>query len=82
MRSLENSCKTLTGDRKMKGIVKRINLEKGYGFIRAASASGEEYFFHKSALKNVKIEDLEEGTEVEFEDSDGAKGPRAEDIYA
>lgn len=65
----------------MKGIVKRINLEKGFGFIKAA-ISGKEYFFHKSALKNITIEELEEEQEVEFEDSEGLKGPRAEDVYA
>ena len=64
----------------MKGKIKRLMMEKGFGFILAED--GEEYFFHRSALKNVRIEDLEEKREVEFEVGEGAKGPRAEDIYA
>ncbi len=63
----------------MTGVVKRISLEKGFGFIKGKD--GKDYFFHKSALKNVKFEELDAEQEVEFEDSEGAKGPRAEDIY-
>jgi len=63
----------------MIGTIKNVNAQKGYGFIR--SDSGTEYFFHKSALKNVRIEDLERGREVTFEDVEGSKGLRAEDIY-
>jgi CspA family cold shock protein len=63
----------------MKGTIKRLLNDKGCGFIRAED--GKEYFFHKSGLKNCKFEDLDEGHEVTFEDSESAKGPRAEDVY-
>jgi CspA family cold shock protein len=62
----------------MNGKVKRIT-DKGFGFILGDDK--KEYFFHSSALKNVKFDDLREGTEVTFEDAEGTKGPRAEDIY-
>jgi len=64
----------------MKGKIKRLVTDKGFGFIKAED--GNEYFFHKSALQNVQIEGLTEGREVEFEVGEGAKGPRAEDVYA
>lgn len=62
----------------MNGRVKRIT-DKGFGFL--IGDDGKEYFFHQTALKNVKFDELREGTEVTFEDAEGAKGPRAEDIY-
>jgi CspA family cold shock protein len=65
----------------MKGTVLRIVADKGFGFIRATDGDNKEYFFHRSALKNVSFSELAEGDEVEFEDSEGEKGPRAEDIY-
>lgn len=63
----------------MKGKVKRLVRDKGFGFI--LGEDGQEYFFHKSAVKNADFNGLDEGTEVEFEDAEGAKRLRAEDIY-
>ena len=63
----------------MNGTVKNINKDNGYGFIRGED--GKEYFFHRSALKNCDMEDMTRGREVTFEDAEGAKGLRAEDIY-
>lgn len=63
----------------MTGTVKNVNIDKGYGFIKGEN--GAEYFFHRSALKNITIEELDRGREVTFEDAEGTKGPRAEDIY-
>jgi CspA family cold shock protein len=63
----------------MIGTIKTLVGDKGYGFIK--DADGKEYFFHASALKNVEFKALEVGREVTFEDSEGTKGPRAEDIY-
>lgn len=64
----------------MNGTVKTLQTDKGYGFI--LGEDGNEYFFHHSALKNAKIEDLRKGQEVTFEDSEGKGGrPRAEDVF-
>jgi cold shock CspA family protein len=64
----------------MTGIVKRIVLDKGYGFIRAED--NKEYFFHYSALIGVTLNDLTEGfTKVEFRPNVGKNGkPRAENV--
>ena len=63
----------------MKGIVKTLNSEKGFGFIKGED--GKEYFFHRSSLKNAPFDVLKKGQSVEFEDTENTKGPRAEDIY-
>lgn len=63
----------------MKGKVKTLVANKGFGFIQGTD--NVQYFFHKSSVKNGRIEDMEVGDEVEFEESEGEKGPRAEDIY-
>ena len=59
--------------------IKKLVKEKGFGFI--VGDDKKEYFFHQSALKNCKFVDLDEGREVTFEDAEGQKGPRAEDIF-
>lgn len=63
----------------MKGTVKNVNTEKGFGFIKGED--GNEYFFHRSALpRDVQIESLSRGESVVFEVSEGPKGPRAENV--
>ncbi|UCD17114.1 MAG: cold shock domain-containing protein [Candidatus Zixiibacteriota bacterium] len=59
----------------MKGTVKALIRDKGFGFIKAED--GNEVFFHRSALQGVEFESLEEGTNVEFDMESGPKGPRA-----
>lgn len=59
----------------MKGEVKRLIPFRGFGFIRAES--GEEVFFHCSALRRGDFEALQEGTSVKFNFTRGPKGPRA-----
>ena len=63
----------------MTGKIKRIVADRGFGFILGSDK--KEYFFHSKALKNIKFEDLRAEMEVTFEDSEGTKGPRAEDVY-
>ena len=63
----------------MTGTVKKIVREKNFGFIKGQD--GREYFFHRSCLKNIEFEDLTEGREVTFEDAEGDRGLRAEDIF-
>lgn len=63
----------------MTGTIKTLNKEKKFGFI--AGEDGIDYFFHASNLKNCGFEELTRGREVTFEDAEGSKGPRAEDVY-
>mgnify|MGYP003314936264 CR=1 FL=1 len=61
-----------------KGKVKWFNPEKGYGFIE--SEDGTDVFAHFSAIQMDGYKTLEEGAEVTFEVSEGAKGPQATNI--
>ncbi len=58
------------------GTIKKLT-DKGFGFIEG---EGEEFFFHSSALQDVRFEDLREGQQVEFTIGQGPKGPRAENV--
>ena len=58
----------------MKGTVKWYNEVKGYGFIQ--TEEGKDIFVHRSGLENAG-ERLEPEQTVEFEVSDGEKGPIA-----
>ena len=62
----------------MKGKVKWFNAEKGYGFIE--SEDGTDVFVHFSAIEMEGYKTLEEGAEVTFEVSEGAKGPQASNV--
>lgn len=59
----------------MKGTVKWFNKQKGYGFI--SDETGKDVFVHYSGIKMEGYKNLEEGQAVEFELSEGAKGPQA-----
>jgi len=61
-----------------KGTVKWFNGEKGYGFI--TRESGEDVFAHFSAIQGDGFKTLEEGQEVTFEITDGARGPQASNV--
>jgi CspA family cold shock protein len=63
----------------MNGIVRVIHADKGFGFIKGSD--GKDYFFHRSALKNINIDQLQVKQEVIFEDAESDKGPRAEDVF-
>ena len=58
-----------------KGTVKWFNNQKGYGFITAED--GKDVFVHFSGLNMEGFKTLEEGASVEFDITDGAKGPQA-----
>ena len=60
----------------VKGTIKRLVFEKGFGFV--ADDSGHEYFFHQSAC--ASFASLREGQTVTFEPGQGPKGPRAEKV--
>lgn len=59
----------------MKGTVKKVISDRGFGFINAED--GQEIFFHSSVCQDVSFDSLEEGASVEFDVEDGPKGPRA-----
>ncbi len=62
----------------MKGTIKKLLADKGFGFI--AAEDGNEYFFHQSACKQTSFGELREGQEVTFEKGQGPKGPRGENV--
>ena len=61
-----------------KGTVKWFNASKGYGFI--SREEGEDLFVHYSAIQGEGYKTLEEGQSVEFEVSQGPKGPQATNV--
>jgi cold shock protein len=62
------------------GIVKWFNADKGYGFI--AVEGGQDVFVHFSAIMGDGYRSLEEGQKVEFDITQGQKGPQAENVKA
>jgi cold shock protein len=64
----------------MNGTVKRLTSDRGFGFIK--SANGNEFFFHRSAVTGSGFDSLREGDAVTFDEGQGPKGPRAENVRA
>ena len=62
------------------GTVKWFNADKGYGFI--AVEGGQDVFVHFSAITGDGYRSLEEGQKVEFDITQGQKGPQAENVMA
>ena len=60
------------------GTVKWFNAKKGYGFI--TDEEGKEVFVHFSALNMDGFKELKDGEQVQFEVTDGAKGPQAANV--
>ncbi|GAA0604180.1 MULTISPECIES: transcription antiterminator/RNA stability regulator CspE [Sporichthya] len=63
------------------GTVKWFNAEKGFGFI-AQDDGGADVFVHYSAIQSNGYRTLEDNQRVEFEITQGAKGPQAENVRA
>ena len=61
------------------GVVKWFNTEKGFGFI-AQDGGGPDVFVHYSAIAATGYRSLEENQRVEFEITQGSKGPQAENV--
>ncbi|MFZ2502106.1 MAG: cold-shock protein [Nocardioides sp.] len=62
------------------GNVKWFNAEKGYGFI-AQEDGGDDVFVHWSAIQGSGYKSLEENQKVEFDVTQGPKGPQAENVH-
>ncbi len=61
-----------------RGTVKWFNDTKGFGFIQ--QESGEDVFVHYTAISGEGFKTLKEGEEVEFEVTEGPKGPQASNV--
>jgi cold shock protein len=60
------------------GTVKWFNEQKGFGFI--TQDEGPDVFVHYSAIVETGFKSLNEGDEVEFEVTQGPKGPQAQAV--
>ncbi|MDT0613269.1 MULTISPECIES: cold-shock protein [Streptomyces] len=61
------------------GTVKWFNSEKGFGFI-AQDGGGADVFAHYSNIATQGFRELQEGQRVNFDVTQGQKGPQAENI--
>jgi CspA family cold shock protein len=60
------------------GTVKWFNPDKGFGFI--SREDGEDVFVHFSAIAGDGYRNLEENQKVEFDVTQGPKGPQAANV--
>ncbi|MEW5535121.1 MULTISPECIES: cold-shock protein [Streptomyces] len=61
------------------GTVKWFNSEKGFGFIQQDDG-GPDVFVHFSAIQATGFKELAEGAAVEYDVTQGPKGPQAEQV--
>ncbi len=61
------------------GTVKWFNDAKGFGFISREEGE-KDVFVHFSAIQGDGYRSVQEGDQVEFEVSQGAKGPQASNV--
>jgi len=63
------------------GTVKWFNSDKGFGFINV-DGGNEDVFVHFSAIESNGYRSLDENQRVEFEVTQGPKGPQAQRVRA
>ena len=61
------------------GTVKWFNDDKGFGFI-AQDDGGADVFVHYSAIASSGYRELAEGQKVEYDVTQGQKGPQADNV--
>jgi CspA family cold shock protein len=61
------------------GIVKWFNDAKGYGFI-TPDGGGKDVFVHHTAIQGEGFRSLAEGQKVEYDVTEGPKGPQAANV--
>ncbi len=61
------------------GVVKWYNTTKGFGFV-TPDAGGEELFVHRSTLEQAGLSEINEGTRVRVQVTEGKKGPQVSTI--
>jgi cold shock protein len=61
------------------GTVKWFNDAKGYGFI-TPDGGGDDLFVHHTGIAGNGYKSLAEGAKVEFEATQGPKGPQATNV--
>ena len=59
------------------GTIKKLT-DKGFGFIKTSGA--KDLFFHSKNVQGTTFDQLQEGQKVSFNESQGPKGPCAENV--
>ena len=72
---LEDAILKIGGFVMTRGTVKWFNSQKGFGFI--TDENGKDVFVHYSGLNMDGYKNLEENQQVEFDVTEGEKGPQA-----
>jgi CspA family cold shock protein len=67
------------GSRMTTGTVKWFSAEKGFGFVTPEDGSAD-VFVHFSAIAGEGFKNLEEGQKVDYEVTQGPKGPQASNV--